>query len=68
MLLETLGTFPWVGLFLFYFMMPSLLAGMQYRSPRIGFLAVASTVVMMFGYGIGFLEAMLGGGLHKKRG
>ena len=67
-LLEAIGTFPWVVLFLFYFLMPTLLAGMQYRSPRIGFLAVASTVVMMFGYGIGFLEAILGGGSHKKRG
>ena len=67
-LLEAMGKFPWVGLFLFYFMMPCLLAGNKYRSPRIGFLAVASTAVMMSGYAYGFLEAMLGGGLHKKRG
>jgi hypothetical protein len=54
--------------FIGYFLVPAVLAGAQYRSPRIGLLAVASTVVMMSGYAYGFMEALLGRGLHTKRG
>ena len=67
-LLGAIAGVPLPIVFIGYFVVPSILAGSQYRSPHIGFLAVASTVVMMSGYAFGFLEAVLGGGLHKKRG
>ena len=67
-LLGAIGAIPLHVVFIGYFSVPSVLAGAQYRSPRIGLLAVASTAVMMGGYAYGFLEALLGGGLHTKRG
>ncbi|CAI8367877.1 MAG: Uncharacterised protein [Owenweeksia sp. TMED14] len=52
----------------FYFFMPFLLAGIKYKSPWVGLLSLASTFVMMLGYAVGFLEAVFGGSVHRKRG
>jgi len=67
-LLGPISGVPLPIVFIGYFLVPAVLAGAQYRSPRIGLLAVASTVVMMSGYAYGFMEALLGRGLHTKRG
>ena len=66
--LFALAKLPMLWVCLGYFTMPLVLAGVKYRSPHIGLLAVASTMVMMSGYAFGFLEALFGGGLHTKRG
>ncbi len=66
--LAMVADIPLLVVFIGYFMMPYFLAGMKYRSSRIGILAVASTVVMMSGYAFGFTEAAFGRGLHTKRG
>ena len=50
------------------FFMPFLLAGIKYKSPWVGLLSLASTFVMMLGYAVGFLEAVFGGSVHRKRG
>lgn len=67
-LLAAVLNWPLLVVFIAYFLFPFLLAGLQYRSAKIGAFAVASTVVMMLGYGIGFLEAFFGGGSHRVRG
>ncbi len=67
-LLGPISGVPLPIVFIGYFLVPAVLAGAQYRSARIGLLAVASTVVMMSGYAYGFMEALLGRGLHTKRG
>lgn len=67
-LLAAVAAVPLLVVFIGYFLVPCILAGVQYRSARIGILSVASTVVMMSAYAIGFLEAVMGGGSHTKRG
>jgi hypothetical protein len=52
----------------FYFLFPFLLSGIKSRSLMVGIFSISTTFVMMLGYAFGFLEALLGGGAHKRRG
>ncbi len=53
---------------MFYFLFPFVLSGIKNKSFTVGIFSVATTFVMMFGYAYGFLEALFGGGAHKRRG
>ena len=53
---------------MFYLIMPFFLSGIQNKSVKVGLLSICSTSIMMLAYAKGFLEAVLGGGSHLKRG
>lgn len=52
----------------FYFLIPFILSGIKNKSLVVGIFSIITTFVMMFGYAFGFLEALFGGGAHKRRG